>query len=109
MTIHKPKTYQSEAFAALYEAVDDAYKAGVIDKKTMRRFDTSCLTPVRPFSGEEIRQLRESEEVSQAVFARYMGVTKDAVSQWERGIKRPSGTALKLLSLVKHKGLSAIT
>jgi putative transcriptional regulator len=31
------------------------------------------------------------------------------VSEWERGAKRPSGPSLKLLSLVKTKGLEAIT
>jgi putative transcriptional regulator len=30
------------------------------------------------------------------------------VSQWERGEKKPSGPSLKLLSLVKHKGLETI-
>jgi putative transcriptional regulator len=30
------------------------------------------------------------------------------VSQWERGEKKPSGPSLKLLSLVKHKGLKTI-
>jgi putative transcriptional regulator len=102
------KTYKSEALAALHETVSDAFHAGVIDKQTMREFDESCLTPVHAFSGDEIRALREREEVSQMVFARYLGVTKDSVSQWERGAKKPAGAALKLLSLVEHKGLTAI-
>jgi putative transcriptional regulator len=35
-------------------------------------------------------------------------VSKDAVSQWERGVKRPDGPTLKLLSLAAKKGLAAI-
>jgi len=35
-------------------------------------------------------------------------VRKDAVSKWERGEKRPDGPSLKLLNLVKTKGLAVI-
>ena len=73
----------------------------------MRRFDDSCLTPVHDFTPEEIRALRQREEVSQTVFAHYLNVSKDSVSQWERGENHPAGPAMKLLSLVDKKGLSA--
>ena len=39
------KTY-SKSLAALHENVSDLYHAGVIDKKTMQKFDRSCLTPL---------------------------------------------------------------
>lgn len=105
----KKKTYKSDAFAAIHETASDYYDAGVIDQQTMRHFDESCLTPVRVFTPQEIQALRKREDVSQAVFARYLNVSKDSVSQWERGVKQPAGPALKLLSLVEKKGLAAIT
>ncbi|WP_244511061.1 hypothetical protein [Magnetospirillum fulvum] len=49
--------------AALHETALDLHEAGLIDKETMRRFDESCLTPVRKFTAEEIRALREREQV----------------------------------------------
>lgn len=104
----KAKTYKSYAFAAIHETANDLYEAGVIDKQTMRQFDESCLTPIHEFTAEEIRALREREELSQKVFALYLNVTKESVSQWERGQKKPAGSTLKLLSLVKRKGISAI-
>ena len=104
----KKGTYKSDAMAAIHETAVGMFEAGVLDKKTMREFDESCLTPIHPFSPTEIKALREREEVSQMVFARYLGVTKDSISQWERGEKRPGGPALKLLSLVSSKGLAAI-
>ncbi len=42
------------------------------------------------------------------VFANYFNVTPNLVSKWERGEKRPSGTALKLLSLVEKHGITAV-
>jgi len=83
-------------------------RAGIIEKSTMREFDALCLTPVAQMAPEEIKALREREQVSQPVFASYLNVRKDAVSKWERGEKRPDGPSLKLLSLVKAKGLEAI-
>jgi putative transcriptional regulator len=102
------KKHKSEALAALHGMMTDLHKAGGIDKQTMRYFDDGCLTPIHEFSATEIRKLREREEVSQDVFAHYLNVSKDAVSRWERGQKKPAGSSLKLLSLVERKGLEAI-
>ena len=94
--------------ASVHKTAAGLHKAGLIDKATMREFDAICLTPVEPLSPEEIRALREREQVSQPVFAHYLNVRKDAVSKWERGEKRPDGPSLKLLNLVKAKGLQSI-
>ena len=94
--------------ASVHKTAASLHKAGLVDKATMREFDALCLTPVEPLTPEEIRALREREQVSQPVFAHYLNVRKDAVSKWERGEKRPDGPSLKLLNLVKAKGLRAI-
>ena len=104
----KAKAYKSDVKAAIHETALNLHEAGLIDKQTMRRFDESCLTPIRKFTPDEIRALREREHVSQTVFAMHLNVSKDSVSQWERGDKRPAGPAIKLLSIVAEKGLSAI-
>ncbi|MBL8150028.1 MAG: DNA-binding transcriptional regulator [Blastocatellia bacterium] len=105
----KAKSYKSNVKAAIDETASDLYDVGLIDKKTMRHFDGSCLTYVHEFTGEEIKALCEREEVNQSVFALYLNVlSKDSVSQWERGEKHPSGTTLKLLALIEKKGLSPI-
>ncbi len=102
------KTYRSDALAAVHETASDLHDAGVMDKRTLRKFDELCLTPVRPIRAQEIRALRERERVSQAVFARYLNVSTGLISQWERGEKRPAGASLKLLTLIEKKGLEAI-
>jgi len=102
------KQYRSKIMASIHETAEDLYEAGLIDKKTMREFDENCLTPVHSFTPDEIRDIRERENISQVVFANYLNVSKGVISQWERGEKKPSGTSLKLLSLVKKKGLDAI-
>jgi putative transcriptional regulator len=107
-TMRRAKAYKSPIKAAIHETASDLHELGLVNKQTMRRFDGSCLTPVHDFTGGEIRALRERENVSQVVFARYLNVGKDSVTQWERGLQRPSGPTLKLLCLVHKKGLDAI-
>lgn len=102
------KVYKSKIAAAMHETMEGFYNSGVIDKKTMREFDELCLTPVRPFTPEDIQKLRAREGLSQPVFARYLNVTKSLVSQWERGEKHPRGASLKLLALIEKKGLDAV-
>lgn len=102
------KQYRSRLMASMHETAEGLHEAGVMDKRTMRKFDELCLTPVKPLQPEEIRALRQRERASQAVFARHLNVTTGLVSQWERGEKHPQGASLKLLSLVAKNGLKAI-
>lgn len=102
------KKYRSEAYAAIHETMEALYDIGAIDKQTMREFDRSCLTPTQPMSPERIRALREREHLSQPVFALYLNVSKNLVSDWERGVKKPGGPALRLLTVVEKNGIQAI-
>jgi putative transcriptional regulator len=102
------KKYRSEAFAAIHETMEGLHEVGAIDKQTMREFDEACLTPVQVLAPEEIRQIRQREQISQPVFARYLNVSKNLVSDWERGVKKPGGPALRLLTVIQKKGLVAI-
>lgn len=74
----------------------------------MREFDAACLTPVQLLSAAQIKSLRLREHISQPVFAHYLNVSKNLVSDWERGVKKPGGPALRLLTVIQAKGLEAI-
>jgi putative transcriptional regulator len=83
------RKYRSEAMAAIHETMEALHKVGAIDKRTMRRFDDACLTPVQQLSPKQIKALREREHVSQTVFANYLNVTPNLVSKCERGTGLP--------------------
>ena len=102
------KQYKSAIMAAIHETAEDFHSAGVMPARTLREFDALCLTPVEPLTPAEIRALRVREAASQAVFAHYLNVSVGLVSKWERGEKRPQGSSLKLLTLVKEKGLNSV-
>ena len=94
--------------AAIHESMEALHDIDALDIQTMREFDEACLTPVQVLSPDQIKALRLRERISQPVFARYLNVSRNLVSDWERGVKRPGGPALRLLSVVQRKGLSAI-
>ena len=102
------KHYRSEALAAVHETMEALHDISAVNKQTMREFDDACLTPVHVLAPEEIKALREREHISQPVFARYLNVSKNLVSDWERGVKKPGGPALRLMTVIQKKGLEVI-
>ena len=68
------------------------------------RFDLrSVEIPPRPkpMKPADIRALRESLNASQALLARLLNVSSNAVESWEQGIRQPRQATLKLLYVAK--------
>ncbi|ANK76690.1 transcriptional regulator (plasmid) [Ensifer adhaerens] len=103
------RKFKSDVFDAIHSAVEDMSAAGTIDKETMRTFDETCLSIPQEMTPAEIKALRENNHVSQPVFARYLNTSGSTVQKWETGAKRPSGPALKLLSIVRKHGLEMLS
>ena len=101
-------TLKSDAFEAIHSSAAGMLRAGTIDKTTMRRFDETCLAVPPAIAPAEIKRLREGSHVSQPVFARYLNTSESTVEKWETGAKKPSGMALKLLSIVRKHGLEVL-
>ncbi len=54
------------------------------------------------FSGEQIKTVRESLCISQAVFADFLGVSVGAVRDWEQGINEPIGPVCRIVEEITH-------
>jgi len=89
-----------------HELAKDLYDVGGIDEQTMREFDVKCLPPVKQYSPLQIKRLRKRSKTSQAVFAAYLNTSPSTIKQWEQGLKKPGGMALKMLHLVDAYGLA---
>ena len=63
-------------------------------KVKLRTFHVSAQPELQP---KDIAAIRDKLNVSQAVFAAYLGVRPASVMSWEYGTRRPSGAARKLL------------
>jgi putative transcriptional regulator len=102
------RKFKSDVSEALHSSASALFRVGAIDKATMREFDESCLIAPTPMEPKRIKRIRESQRVSQPVFARYLNTSESTVEKWESGAKRPSGMALKLLDIVEKHGLKML-
>jgi putative transcriptional regulator len=85
------------------------FAAGAFDKTTMREFDALRLPKAVPkYTAKQIKSIRLRCNASQAVFAAYMNISPSSLQKWEIGAKKPTGVALKLLSIIDDKGLDAL-
>ncbi len=100
--------YKSDVSAAIHSSAAMLHKVGALDKATMRDFDARHLAVPSAIEPAQIKQLREANNVSQPVFARYLNTSESTVEKWETGAKRPSGMALKLLTVIQKHGLQVL-
>ena len=101
--------YKTDAFAAIHSSASALRKIGAINKTTMRSFDVACLAAPVELKPQQIKKIRELNQVSQPIFARYLNTSESTVQKWETGAKRPSGMALRLLAVIQKHGLAALT
>jgi putative transcriptional regulator len=93
-------TTEDEVLATAHALGAALHRVGAVDAATMRDLDALCLPPRPEYGSAEVRRIRAAARMSQPVFARLLGVDKSAVAQWERGAKRPSGPAARLLEVL---------
>lgn len=93
-------TTEDEVLATAHALGAALHRVGAADAATMRDLDALCLPPRPDYGSSAVRRIRAAARMSQPVFARLLGVDKSAVAQWERGAKRPSGPAARLLEVL---------
>lgn len=101
--------YNSDLSEAIHSSAAALFRVGALDKKTMRDFDERHLRIVETLNAAQIKSLREKNNISQPVFARYLNISTSTIEKWETGAKQPSGAALKLLQIVRRHGLQILT
>ena len=90
----------------LQEAVD--FEKGQGQAKTR----ILMIEPVKKYTNEEIKRIRNKSGMTQSVFANYLGVSKKTVEAWELGRTHPTGPAYRLINILeqeKETELSFIT
>lgn len=85
------------------------HEVGAIGDVTLREIEGLCLPPVKSYTADDVRRIRAAVHVSQAVFARVMGVETVTVQKWEQGAKKPGGSSRRLLQIVETKGIEVLT
>ena len=88
----------SSLFDDLQEGLQEAiaYEKGLGKAKTT----TYVIEPVKKYSNEDIKEIRNRAGMTQSVFANYMGISKKTVEAWELGRTHPTGPAYRLLEIL---------
>ena len=93
---------------SITEITHGLHSVGMIDKKTMRTLTDDDLPDIYELTGDEIRELREREQLSQPVFASYLNVSPGNIKSLEQGQRHAQGPILKLLNIVNRNGISVL-
>jgi DNA-binding transcriptional regulator YiaG len=56
----------------------------------------------KPYDAAGVKRTRRKLGASQAIFARFLGVSLSAVRDWEQGLKPPSGAASRIMDEINH-------
>lgn len=64
------------------------------------RTNKLTVKPVPEYDCNAIKELRGSLEMTQLSFALLLGVSKKTVIAWEAGVRKPNGSARRLLGLL---------
>ncbi len=102
------KKQTSKILDTIHETASDLCRLGIINKRSMERYDALCIPPVPDYSADEIKSLRERYRISQAVMASILNTSLSTIQKWEIGEKHPSGPSQKLLNILDRKGIGAM-
>lgn len=72
-------------------------------KLTLRTRPIMLPEPIRPLRPKDVAAIRRRLNVSQSVFAALLNVPRVTAISWEKGRRKPTGAALRLLDLVRKK------
>jgi putative transcriptional regulator len=84
---------------------DDQRTVASVSERSGIKLDLrSVEIPARPkaMKPADIRAVREGLNASQALFARLLNVSSNAVESWEQGIREPRQATLKLLHIARR-------
>jgi putative transcriptional regulator len=85
-----------------FTGLADALEAGDDVGKTFNCYQKQLDLRPQMYSPERVKVTRQQLGASQTVFARFLGVSAKSVSQWERGVSRPSSTACRFMDEIRR-------
>ena len=92
--------FDADELVRSVESLADHLQGG--EQVTLRMRQLSLPPEIAKIKPRDIVALRKKLALSQGVFARVLNVPKVTAISWERGRRKPTGAALRLLDLVRR-------
>lgn len=99
------KTYDLLA-ASFEEVISDLDKTG--GKNLKRTTLTLHIEPIKKYDSTEVKRIRTSNNLTQNLLAKYIGVSKKTVEAWESGKNTPNGPSSRLLEMLDTNNISLV-
>ena len=88
---------------AVGETVQDLINSGFKTSFTEKELNSLGVTiPEVQLTTRQIKEIRDTLNLSQAVFAKLLNVSPSSIRQWEQGKRKPTGVTRGLLDLLKR-------
>ena len=88
----------SEFFDEIMASINETREAARKNELKAKIF----IKPVRKYDAESVKKLRQSLNLTQAMFAGMLGVSQKTVEAWESGRNIPMGPASRVLDLLSE-------
>ena len=90
-------------FDEIMASINETSEAAKSNKLKVKVF----VKPVKKYSAEDVKKVRLSVNMTQAMFAGMLGVSQKTVEAWESGRNVPMGPASRILDLLSEDGTVA--
>jgi putative transcriptional regulator len=97
---HRLPSFGGKVIAALEDFTDALEKGEVHKRFTVRTFKVP-MSPAK-YGPDLVRSTRKLLHVSQALFARFLGVSARTVHAWEQGANTPSQIACRFMDEIRR-------
>lgn len=98
----------SNILKSIRDDLESLCNENIVSKITLREFDKRNATKIEEITGDQIKNIRVKNHISQGVLAKYMNMSTVSIQKWERGESKPTGAALKLLNIINNHGFSVV-
>lgn len=99
---------KSLAIVYMLRTMRRMHALGSVNDENMRHMEWVSMQPPEPLLPEQVRAIRESEELELDTFADMINTTPRLLRRWEQGFNKPSGSALRMLRIMHERGVRAI-
>ena len=98
----------SDILKSIRDDLESLCNENIVNKITLREFDKRNATKIEEITGDQNRNIRVKNHISQGVLAKCMNMSPVSIQKWERGESKPTGAALKLLNIINNHGFSVV-
>ncbi len=95
------KTVGEQIIEGLQEFGEALKNRETLSKQLNCRKIVLDLNPA-PYDPKSVKETRELLNVSQAVFASFLGVSANTVRAWEQGVNAPNDMACRFMDEIRH-------